>query len=76
MNILDNYLKSALQSAANDIAIEELDNISWKITYRLRGCSGYKHIKSKYERKAYQSLLVYLNVVKQELKEKKSNEPL
>ena len=66
--IIDKYLESALQSAANEIAAKKLESIIWQITYRLRNVSGYKKIKSRAERKAFQSLVAYLHVVKNELK--------
>lgn len=65
--IIEKYLEVALQAAAREMASKKIDDIIWKITYRLRGTHGYKKMKSRYEKKAYQSLIAYLRIAIQEL---------
>jgi hypothetical protein len=57
-------IDDALDKVAQQKAIERLSGIKRKISIRLSD----KKIKSKYEKKAYNSLIAYLNLEIQELK--------
>lgn len=65
---INQNVEQALIKTANSIAAEILDGIEWNVVYRLRGVSGYKKIKSSSERKAFRSLVKYIQNAKRDLK--------